>query len=226
MGKSSGEVINLNKSYFDSISHPYSESLSSEIAILQRKIYLPLLPLEKLSYKVLLAYDNAGRSWWTKDEVFTSVRGNFLIPMMSPLVENSTSIEVIHNAPVTESSNGATSQYVTRSYFELNIPRHIVLMFNNVIPAGTKFLASFIGGSTKEGNIVITSVVSTVPVSGEFNDSLKDTTGMTQEAINTLVSKDLRLIDAEEEKRKKENISYANARDKAYTGSGKRINVI
>ena len=36
---------------------PYSNFLGTEVSILQRKIYLPLLPQERIGYGVLKAYD-------------------------------------------------------------------------------------------------------------------------------------------------------------------------
>ena len=41
--------LNINNDYYGNISNNYSASLSTEVAILQRKVYLPLLPLEKLN---------------------------------------------------------------------------------------------------------------------------------------------------------------------------------
>ena len=63
--------------------------------------------MEKLSFNVLRAYEELGRSYWTKDDVYTSVLGNFYIPMMFPMVENSVeSTELIHQKPM---NSGVTS---------------------------------------------------------------------------------------------------------------------
>ena len=211
-------VPNLNKSFFDEIGYNYSEALSFEIAELQRTIYLPLLPMEKLSIKVLQAYENLGRSYWTKDDVYTSVIGNFYIPMLFPMVENTAeSIELIHKNPNTRnisSNNSAfgTERYITKSFVELVIPRHIVMQFSNIIPRGTKFCIGFIGGNTNTNSIKILSVAQTVVTETTEFDTIIDLAGLSQSIINTQVQKDLKLIDDETARRNKIKEDYENAR--------------
>lgn len=211
--------FNLNNDYYGNIDNNYSATLSNEIAILQRKVYLPLLPLEKISDLVLGAYRYLGKTYWFKDDVYEAKKANFYIPMLAPLVENGESMEIIHSAPNTnnlENKNDLkTSKYSTNNYIELVIPRHIVLQFSNLIPAGTKFNVAFIGGNSSNYSIKITSVADTVKIpKGEWDDSTYNTNGMSLEAIIQLVQNNLKKIDTEEARRRKEEAKYANSKNR------------
>ena len=203
---------NLNNDYYGNISSNYSASLSNEIAILQRKIYLPLLPLERLTDMVLTAYRANNRYYWFKDDVFKAMTGNFYISMIAPLVKDGDSTDIIYNAPRIKSTEEKfpVSEYKTRNYVKLTIPRHIVLQFNNLIPKGTKFNVAFEGGNSSNYSMKITSVADTVSIpDNEWDDSLYKTYGMSQDAINALVKSNLEKLDKEEERRRKEEDKYA-----------------
>lgn len=204
--------MNLNNDYYGNISSNYSASLSNEIAILQRKIYLPLLPLERLTDMVLTAYRANNRYYWFKDDVFKAMTGNFYISMIAPLVKDGDSTDIIYNAPRIKSTEEKfpVSEYKTRNYVKLTIPRHIVLQFNNLIPKGTKFNVAFEGGNSSNYSMKITSVADTVSIpDNEWDDSLYKTYGMSQDAINALVKSNLEKLDKEEERRRKEEDKYA-----------------
>lgn len=198
--------------FYDQAASYYNNALSVEVAELQRKIYLPLLPLERLTDKILSAYHFYERYYWTKEDVYTSVVGNFYIPILFPMVENNTSVEMIHRKPDVDTYNKdfITSEYVTRSYVNLIIPRHIVMDFHNVIPAGTQFNIGFVGGSSNIDAIRILSVASVAdPEPDEFDDRLYQTYGMKYDEILRLVGNNLKKIDAEEARRAKEEANYA-----------------
>ena len=111
--------MNLNNDYYGNISSNYSASLSNEIAILQRKIYLPLLPLERLTDMVLTAYRANNRYYWFKDDVFKAMTGNFYISMIAPLVKDGDSTDIIYNAPRIKSTEEKfpVSEYKTRNRY-------------------------------------------------------------------------------------------------------------
>ena len=74
------------------------------------------------------------------------------------MVENGESTELLFDAPSTAniiSTNFATAAYTERNFIALTIPKYILLNFKKVVPAGTKFLVAFVGGSTKIININI-----------------------------------------------------------------------
>lgn len=221
--------VNLNTSFFDLIGTNYSDSLSIELAELQRTIYLPLLPMEKLSYKVLIAYEELGRSYWTKDDVYTSMIGNFYIPMLFPMVENTAeSTEMIHKEPknrnVKSSDIGyGTEKYITRSFVELMIPKHIILQFNDTIPKGTKFNIGFIGGSTTLSSIKILSVAETITTEQTQFNTVYDMAGLPQEIITNKVRSNLAIIDAETKRREKIKEDYDNARAKIINNQSTRV---
>ena len=208
--------LNVNNDYFGNISNNYSASLSNEVAILQRKIYLPLLPLEKLNDFVLAAYRYLGESYWFKDDVFKAKEGNFYVPLLFPLIEDGESTDIINNAPRIQSINEdqlESSRYVTRNYINLTIPRSIILQFSNVIPKGTEFNISFFGGNDSNYTTKITSVSKTVPIpKKEFDDSLYDTAGMSFAGVVSLVENNLKKIRKEEKRRQKEEEEYERKR--------------
>lgn len=201
--------------YFNNIDSVYSDSLSNEIAELQRKIYLPLLPLERLTDQVLAAYRYNETYYWTKEDKFTAVVGNFFVSMLTPLIDNNESTELINDAPKTKTYNNAVegSEYVTSNFIELVIPRYIVMQFSNVIPKGTKFNVTFFGGASRNKSMRIVSVADTVERDpDEFDDRPYETYGMTFDAICALVKKNLKDIEQEEARRRKEEESYALSR--------------
>lgn len=154
---------NLSTSFYDKVSYSYTDALSIELAELQRTIYLPLLPMERLSHSVLAAYEEEKVPYWSKDEVYTSVLGNFYVPMLFPMVENpEESTDMIHPAPensmLLQDGGYETSEYTTRTYIELVIPKYIVMNFNDTIPKGTMFVVGFVGGSNTIDSMRIMSV--------------------------------------------------------------------
>lgn len=205
-------LLGTGKDFYGDIENVYSNSLNVEIAELQRKIYLPLLPLEKLTDQVLGAYRYNNTYYWTKEDKYTAMVGNFYIPMLTPLVENRESTEIINAAPKVN-ADISSSRYITSTYIELVIPRSIVLQFNNLIPKGTKFIVSFFGGNSRNDSIKILAVSDTVPIpAGEFDDSLYETYGMNFSSICSLVSNNLNKIKTEENRRRNEERQYANSK--------------
>lgn len=115
-------------------------------------------------------------------QVCTNVIGNFFIPMMFPLVENGKSEEKEVEPPKTGGVTGEgvnAEKYITRNFISLIIPKYIAMNFykypdytnfpntgdyysgeyKQMIPKGTKFLCTFIGGSTNINNISIIGLV-------------------------------------------------------------------
>lgn len=213
--------INLNDNYFDNISNNYSASLSNEVVELERKVYIPLLPLEKMSDLVLGAYRYLGEYYWTKDDVYKAKKGNFYIPMMFPMVKYKSDsddmpVEERETAPdtsyvINDDEKFVTKDYVKRNYVKLVIPRFIILQFSNVIPKGTRFNIACLGGNGRNSSIKITSIARTKPVdAGEFDDSLYETNGMKFDAVVELVKENLKKIREEEKRRKKEEVEWAS----------------
>jgi len=166
-------------SFYDATSKsPYTTHLGTEIAILQRKIYLPLLPQERLSYAVLKAYDYLieteqmpeseyhPMNYWSAEEVYADFyEGNFSIPMLFPnLTEPGVNPEEFESTLTRyEAANlnavGGNLEtdgfYVKGNYIKLKIPKYIALMFRSTIPRNTKFLVNFSGGNSQVDNISI-----------------------------------------------------------------------
>lgn len=171
-------------SFFDATSKDsYSNYLGTEVAILTRKVYLPLLPQEKMTYGILKAYDyliETGempdsefhpKSYWTKDEVYADFyEGNFYIPMLFPQLDSPgekpdemESTLTKYNAVEPDIVGGELSTdgfYVKSNFVNLKIPKYIATMFRSTIPKNTKFSVNFVGGNSQMSNIFITGLLS------------------------------------------------------------------
>lgn len=84
--------------------------------------------------------------------------GYFHIPMATPLTEGGEPTAVDHEAPKNKTKGLKAHGYTEMNYIPLIIPRYICLQFLDIIPAGTKFIVAFIGGSTNISNIHIIGV--------------------------------------------------------------------
>ena len=139
----------------------YSGSLSIELAILQKDIELPELPdpeLDPLTLETLERYKEEGKIYKLMENEYEDMIGLFYIPILFPLIENGESIELEFEAPSTGNIiNGSlsSSNYIERNHISLMIPKYIIMNFKKIIPAGTKFLVAFIGGSSSINNISI-----------------------------------------------------------------------
>lgn len=140
------------------LSDEYSDDIILEIAILQHKIELPELPDEDLTLDVLMRYAEEGKPYRLMQNCYEDMIGHFYIPVLFPLIQNGESTELVYDAPkenkiLNKSLRGV--KYVERNYVSLMIPKYIVMNFKKEIPAGTKFIVGFIGGSTSIDNINI-----------------------------------------------------------------------
>lgn len=125
----------------------------SEVAILMEDIILPKLPSisDIIDRKI-----NKFRA----EQLYTDQIGKFCIPILFPLEEEPKDVSV--PAPklttVKGSSQLATETYMTSNYIEINIPKYILLNFLDIIPKGTKFIVTFIGGSYEIDDIRVIGV--------------------------------------------------------------------
>lgn len=217
---------------------PYSSFLGTEVAILQRKIYLPLLPQERLGYGVLKAYDFMMKeemmpesefhpqSYWFKEDVYADFyEGNFYVPQLFPVLEEAgtdpkefESTLVKYNAPELHIKGGnlaTDGEYVKGNYIKLKIPKYIALQFNSTIPRNTEFTINFTGGHSQVDQLIITGVKSI----GEYDDpwAQKEQVaypGLYEEEEELLelcdiILNNLEAIEEEEESRAEENAAFA-----------------
>ena len=147
-------------------SEEYSDDLGLELAILQQEIELPEItdPEEfPLNYETLLAWyeEDPAKVYKLKEHEYKSMIGNFYIPVLFPLLENGDSTELIFDAPTTGNILNNSLQaapYTERNFVTLTIPKYLVMLFKEKIPAGTKFLVGFLGGSNSIANIHIIGI--------------------------------------------------------------------
>ena len=195
-----------SQSYFDNISDFYSNALSLEIATLQRRIILPLLPREKISSKVLVAYDELGYDYNLAQDVYGDVVGNFFVPMLNPLVEGLgvKSVEMEFEPPSTENilnedSGLETVPYVERNYINLVIPKHMTMNFRKTIPVGTQFIVGFVGGSGDINSIRILAVAGRGEEYNPEDYELQSLVGYDQETVTEIVAANIEAAIAEYE---------------------------
>lgn len=141
----------------------YSGVLSIETAILVESIELPEItdPEEfPLNYETLFNWheEDPSKEYILPYNVYTDVVGAFYIPIMFPLVESGEPTELEFDAMSNSNIINGTLEgvnYISKNYITLNIPKYIVMNFYKIIPAGTKFLIGFVGGSGEVSNMSI-----------------------------------------------------------------------
>jgi len=216
---------------------PYSVSLGTEVAYLQRKVYLPLLPQERLSYGVLKAYDYLAenemlpdseyhpKGYWFAEDVYADFYlGNFYIPMLFSQLEEygvkpseMDSTMTRYNAVNLDFKGGELAtegHYIKSNYINLKIPKFIAMQFRSTIPKNTKFSVNFVGGNSQPEQILITGVLSI----GEYEDPWLEK-GQTyypglfedEEALaemGDIIINNLEAIEEEEDRRKEESEEF------------------
>lgn len=155
------DIISNSASYYDNAVKQYSNQASVEVAILQQEITLPEVCLRGLNLETLGQLELLGKTYTTPWNTYKDVIGNFYIPILFPLVQDGDSTALDFGAP--ESNNIMnksikTNSYQERNYISLIIPRYIAFEFLGKIPKGTKFLVTFVGGSTDINNINIIGI--------------------------------------------------------------------
>ena len=217
---------------------PYSSFLGTEVAILQRKIYLPLLPQERIGYGVLKAYDYMAqeemlpesefhpKGYWFKEDVYADFyEGNFYVPQLFPQLAEAgvdpkefESTLVKYNAAEIDFKGGELAtdgEYVKGNYIKLKIPKYIALQFTSTIPRNTEFTINFTGGNSQVDQLIITGVKSI----GEYDDPWAHKEqgyypGLYEEEEELLelcdiIMNNLEAIEEEEESRAEENATFA-----------------
>lgn len=204
--------------FYDQSSSLYSTALSIEVATLQKKVYLPLLPKEYPTDYVLQAYRELGARYTTMADAYSDVVGNFYVPMLFPLVEDGDSTVMKFKAPDTSNivntdAAFTTTEYLEKNYINLVIPKYIAMGFRDLIPAGTKFVVGFIGGSSVISNI---KVIGLSTRSEDYTEEeLVETFGKEYEEVKTTVQEDIEKIVEEEERREEELAEEEAALSKA-----------
>lgn len=217
---------------------PYSNFLGTEVAILQRKIYLPLLPQERIGYGVLKAYDYMAqeeilpesefhpKGYWFKEDVYADFyEGNFYVPQLFPVLEESgvdprefESSLTKFNAIELDLKGGELAtdgEYVKGNYIKLKIPKYIAMQFTSTIPKNTEFTINFTGGNSQVDQLIITGVKAI----GEYDDPWANKEqgyypGLYEDEEELLelcdiIMNNLEAIEEEEESRKEETDAFA-----------------
>lgn len=124
----------------------------SEVAILMEDIKLPKLPTidDIIENRVNL---------FRAEQLYTDQIGKFCIPILFPLETTPKDVSVpAPNISTVSDTKLNTESYKTSNYIEINIPKYILLNFLDVVPMGTKFIVTFIGGSYEIDDIRIIGV--------------------------------------------------------------------
>lgn len=130
-----------------------------EVATLMETITLPEPPPFPTHLEITLEQVYYPRI----EELYTDMRGKFSISILNPLNDNKeTPQETTKGSTnvrnVTNNSSLNVSSYQVSNYVTLNIPKYILLNFLHKVPAGTKFVVAFVGGSTDYNNIKVIGV--------------------------------------------------------------------
>lgn len=110
-------------------------------------------PELKYSERVILAEDlnlpDPDNDGYNPLSDFTDLNGKFYLPILTPLLDNDITYDKHTTKP--NSDTLITSEYVSSNYITLVIPKYILLQFayETIIPAGTEFILTSIGGQMK-----------------------------------------------------------------------------
>jgi len=118
--------------------------------------------------------------------VYKSVKAQFLIPIEIPNLTKDRVVDNKNAAPNNRLGGNRlnTSAYKTGNTVVLEIPKYLVMMFDNKIPAGTKFLIASLGEEADAGNIRIISLYTEAPMQ---SIDFVDDTSMTKTTTNTVM---------------------------------------
>lgn len=155
---------NENNNFYENLDLRFTE-----VAILMEDIELPKLPtVEELSKLISNAIAQSTAEVRKKvnlpefrvEKLYTDVIGKFCIPVLFPLESSPKDTPMpsptVRN--IQSDCNLRVSSYEKSNYVEINIPKYILLNFLDKIPAGTRFLIIFVGGSIEIADIRIIGV--------------------------------------------------------------------
>ena len=111
---------------------------------------------------------------------YRSVKADFYIPIEIPNLSKSQKMSTKQAAPSGRLGGGNsfnTSGYMTGNTLRLEIPKYLVMMFDNKIPKGTKFLIASLAEEADAANIRVISLY-TDALSQIVEDDPEDNTGM------------------------------------------------
>lgn len=110
-------------------------------------------PELKYSERVILAEDlelpDPSLDGYNPLSDFTDMNAKFYLPIMTPLLDTDITYDKHSQKP--NSDTLITSEFVSSNYITLVIPKYILLQFayEIIIPAGTEFIVTSIGGQMK-----------------------------------------------------------------------------
>lgn len=222
-------------SRFDSLANSiYNDAINGgEYAILLRKVYLPLYPLERYGKKVAeaieLLYQEElmptseyhPKGYWYQEDVYAKFyEGNFYIPSIVPNLNKYGENPFDFKSEVTKyeipelniiaGELGGESEYKKLSFTKLLIPGDIAMKFRSSIPEKTVFSISSMGGSLQTDNIRINAVISIPKDEDVEPDEWRtkeqkdyEAEEMTIEEIADEILEHLEIIEEEEDSRNK-----------------------
>ncbi len=142
-----------------------------EVVTLAHDIPLPSYDKRLTVGMVRQMYDTGVGSFTPITTAYSSVKADFYINIETPNLDTKDKILKQQAAPRLQQGGNrlSTESYATGNTIRLEIPKYLVMMFDNKIPKGTKFLIASLADKVDTNNIRIISLYNGSP-SQIFND--------------------------------------------------------
>jgi len=128
------------------------------------------IPLPKYDKKLEITVPGENKhaikiSFTPKDTVYKAMKGDFYIAIEIPSLDKNTKVENKIAAPknIQGGNKLNTTSYKTGNTITLEIPKYLVMLFDNKIPKGTKFLVVSLADKADAKNIRIISLYTDAP---------------------------------------------------------------
>lgn len=147
-----------------------------EVVTLVHDIPLPSYDKKLTASMVKQMYDTGTGSFTPITTAYKAMKADFYINIETPNLDTKEKIIKQQAAPRLQQGGNRlnTESYSTGNTIRLEIPKYLVMMFDNKIPKGTKFLIASLADKVDTNNIRIISLYNSAP-SQIYNDDAEST---------------------------------------------------
>ena len=151
---------------------------SVEVVTLVNDVPLPSYDKVLTAAMVQKMYDKGVGKFTPITTAYSSVMADFYLRIETPNLDTNSKEEKNQAAPTVYQGGNRlnTTSYKTSNTIRLEIPKYIVMLFDNKIPKGTKFLVASLADEADAGNIRIISLYNKAP--SQIYDESASTTVM------------------------------------------------
>lgn len=136
-----------------------------EVAVLAKDISLPSYDKTLTAGMIQKMIEKGSGTFTPITTAYTSIKADFYINIEIPNLNKDEKVDEVKAAPkILQGGNRLnTTNYRTTNTIRLEIPKYLVMMFDNKIPKGTKFLVVSLADKADAQNIRIISIYNNSP---------------------------------------------------------------